>query len=66
LAKNTHKNVKKIAKSTKPNYMTASEIDRLEEEVSNRGSYHNGGNNANTMGRQGGGNRQFLSPEMTD
>ena len=38
LAKNTHKNVKKIAASAKPsNYVTNEELDRLEEEVSNRG-----------------------------
>ena len=31
-------NVKKIASSAKPNYMTNSELDQLEEEVSNQGN----------------------------
>ena len=69
LAKNTHKNVKKIAASAKPStYVTNEELDRLEEEVSNRGG---GGGHTSTMprgiksGLDGGNdnNRHFLSPE---
>ena len=37
LAKNTHQNVKKIAKSAKPNYLTNEEIDQMEDQVSNQG-----------------------------
>ncbi len=67
LAKNTHKNVKKIAASAKPStYVTNEELDRLEDEVSNRGG---GGGHASTIPRGMSGldandnNRNFLSPE---
>ena len=33
LAKNTHKNVKKIAKTAKPNYLSNDEFNRFENDV---------------------------------
>lgn len=43
LAKNTHKNVKKIAKTAKANFLTTNDLDRLEDEISNQGGH--GGRN---------------------